>query len=325
MKKRTVFCMLILLIFLSACSEKKSSNTIHIEGLPSQKTLEFSHSDQNFRIIPFYEETLEYIEFVEENSLLNTLGTYNHTVLDPLRNEIHKQKMILKRDVPPDVTITNDVETLKEYTAKLIRHQDETNEVIKEALTKSSKILEGEDKTVYILPVNPEVPMKGMGGVAAWTLDDNAILLLLEPSYKDERLAYTVAHEYHHAVLMENSPGYDSVLDFVIFEGKGDAFAKTLYPEVEVPWTKNVDDKELEVSFSQLKEYGRTSQFEIYYEWESGNDSMNIPRWANYRMGFLMMESYLNEHGNAPVKEWTDMDADELLMDSEYKEYIEGL
>jgi uncharacterized protein YjaZ len=114
-------------------------------------------------------------------------------------------------------------------------------------------------------------------------------------------------------------------LDFVIFEGKGDAFAKTLYPEVEVPWTKNVDDKELEVSFSQLKEYGRTSQFEIYYEWESGNDSMNIPRWANYRMGFLMMESYLNEHGNAPVKEWTDMDADELLMDSEYKEYIEGL
>jgi uncharacterized protein YjaZ len=323
MKKRIVFCMLLLLIFLSACSEKKNSHSIHIEDLPSQKTMEFSNGDQSFRIIPFYEETLDYIEFVEENSLLNTLGTFNHTVMDPLRKEIHKQKMILKREIPPNVTITNDVEKLKGYTAELIRHQDETNEIIKEALTKSSKIIEGGDKAVYILPVNPEFPMKGMGGVAAWTLDDDVILLLLNSSYKQERLAYTVAHEYHHAILMESGSGYDSILDFVIFEGKGDTFANIVYPEVEVPWSQKGDGKELEVSFSQLKEYGQTSQFEIYYEWERGNASMNIPKWANYRMGSLMMQSYLKGHGDVPIKEWTDMDAEKILLESGYKEYVE--
>jgi hypothetical protein len=42
-----VFCMLLLLIFLSACSEKKNSHSIHIEDLPSQKTMEFSNGDQS--------------------------------------------------------------------------------------------------------------------------------------------------------------------------------------------------------------------------------------------------------------------------------------
>ncbi|WP_442915543.1 DUF2268 domain-containing putative Zn-dependent protease [Mangrovibacillus sp. Mu-81] len=81
------------------------------------------------------------------------------------------------------------------------------------------KIFEGGDITVYILPVNPEATMKGMGGFAAWTLDDNVILLMLAPSYQVGRQSYTTAHEYHHSVLMEAGLGYDSLLDFVVFEG----------------------------------------------------------------------------------------------------------
>ena len=47
---------------------------------------------------------------------------------------------------------------------------------------KSSRLLRGGDKFVYVLPVNPDARMKSMAGVAAWTLDDNVILLLLDPS-----------------------------------------------------------------------------------------------------------------------------------------------
>ena len=85
----------------------------------------------------------------------------------------------MKIDIPPRNDYYHDVQTLKEHTAELIQRQDETNAIIEEALKKSAKLLSGGDKTVYVLPVNPDLPMKGMGGVAAWTLDEDVILLLL--------------------------------------------------------------------------------------------------------------------------------------------------
>jgi uncharacterized protein YjaZ len=325
MKKHSLIIFtIILLLTLTACSEEKNNITVNIDELPPQKTVEFSQGNQTFRIVPFYKETLDYIEVVEGNALLNTLGTFNHTVKNPLLEKMSEQKMILKRGIPSNVTITHDIQSLKEQTAELIQRQDDTNAMIEEAMMKSAKLLAGRDKTIYVLPVNPDLPLKDMGGVAAWTLDDDVILVLLDPSYKKERLAYTAAHEYHHAVTMENVLGYDSLLDFVMFEGKGDSFAKTVYPEVEVPWTKNMGDQELEVSFAQLKESGMTSQFEIYHEWETGNPSMNIPRWANYRMGYLMMQSYLKNHVDVPIEKWTGLDTEDILKDGQYKEFLSG-
>jgi hypothetical protein len=36
-----------------------------------------------------------------------------------------------------------------------------------------------------------------------------------------------------------------------------------------------------------------------------------------------MMQSYLKGHGDVPIKEWTDLDAEEILLKSGYKEYVE--
>ena len=132
-----------------------------------------------------------------------------------------------------------------------------------------------------------------------------------------------MAHEYHHAVSMEKGSGYYSLFDFVVFEGKGDTFAKILYPEVEVPWTKKLSDKQLEVAFAQLEESGDSSKFEIYYKWQDGDPSMNIPKWANYRMGYLIMQSYLKNHEDVKVEEWTALDAEDILQESKYSGLLE--
>ncbi|WP_175991463.1 DUF2268 domain-containing protein [Bacillus sp. Marseille-Q1617] len=323
MKKQALTIMTILLFTLSACAEdENNTEKIHIEELPAQKTMEFSYGNQNFQIIPFYEETLDYIEVVEGNTLLNTLGTFNYTVKSPLLEKMSEKKMILKREIPPNITITHDIQNLKDQTAELIQHQDATNELIKESLVKSADLLEGGDKTIYVMPVNPDMPTEDMGGLAAWTLDDNVILLALSSSYNEEMLAYTMAHEYHHAVTMEGDTAYDSLLDFVVFEGKGDAFAKTLYPETEVAWTKQLSDEEMEVAFAQLKESGNTTDFEIYEGWLDGNPEMNIPRWANYRMGDLIMQDYLKNHGDVTLEEWAELDAEDILQGGVYKGFL---
>ncbi len=322
MKRLALITLTMLSLTLAACSEEEETKIVP-EDLPAQKDMEFSEGDQTFHIRPFYEELFDYIEVVEKNSNLNTIGTWNYTVMDPLRKELKKRKLLLKHEIPPIVTTTSDVQTLKEHTGGLIERQGETNEIIKEALLKSSRLLRGGDKFVYVLPVNPDARMKSMAGVAAWTLDDNVILLLLDPSYSKERLAYTMAHEYNHAVTMEHVGGYSNLLDFVLFEGKGDSFAKKVYPGVEVPWTKGVSQEELEMPLSQLREYGTSWNLEMYNEWFNGNPSLNIPRRANYQMGYLMMQSYLKDHKGMSVEEWTSLDADDIILESEYRGFME--
>ncbi|OIU71806.1 hypothetical protein BHE18_03885 [Rossellomorea aquimaris] len=317
-----ILYVLILAVLQTACSQEEKNFTVQTEDLPPQKTETFSAGGQNFTIIPFYEETLDYIEVVEENSLLNTLGTYRYTVKDPMLDRMSEQKMILNMDIPASVTITQRINELKEKTAQLIRDQDKTNAAIQGALDASTGLLSGGDKTFYVLPVNPDLPMEGMGGVAAWTLDENVILLLLDPSYKEDRLSYTIAHEYHHAVSMESDPIYDSLLDFVLFEGKGDAFAQNVYPDVKIPWTTKVKDIELEVAFSQLEAAGMTAEMELYHSWELGDPAMNIPRWANYKMGNLIMQSYLENHPGVPIGEWTSLGAEELVRESDYEKLL---
>ncbi|XXM72507.1 DUF2268 domain-containing protein [Lysinibacillus sphaericus] len=323
MKHYTIILFVLILVILqTACSQEEKNITVLTEDLPRQKTETFSAGGQSFTIFPFYEETLDYIEVVEENNLLNTLGTYRYTVKDALLERMSEQKMILKREIPPNVTITHSINELKEQTAQLIRDQDTTNEAIQNALDASTGVLSGGDKTIYVLPVNPDLPMEGMGGAAAWTLDEDVILLLLDPSYEEDRLFYTIAHEYHHAVLMESDPIYDSLLDFVLFEGKGDAFAQIVFPDVKIPWTKKVKDNELEVAFSQLEDRGMTTEMELYHSWELGDPAMNIPRWANYRIGNLIMQSYLENHPGVPVEEWTSLGAEELVRESDYEELL---
>jgi uncharacterized protein YjaZ len=325
MKNRAFILLILIVVTLqTSCSQEDKNAIVHTEDLPPQKTETFSAGGQSFTIIPFYEETLNYIEVVEENDLLNTLGTYRYTVKDPLLERMSEQKVLLKMDIPPNVTITQRIEQLKEQTVQLIRDQDKTNAIIQKALKSSTEVLPGGDKTIYVLPVNPDFPMEGMGGVAAWTLDEDVILLLLDPSYKKDRLSYTVAHEYHHAVSMENDPIYDSLLDFVIFEGKGDAFAQNVYPDVKIPWTREVSEKELEVAFAQLQESGIAAEMELYQLWITGDPSMNIPRWANYMMGNLIVQSYLADHPDVPVEEWTNLEAEELVRESEYETILAG-
>ncbi len=42
------------------------------------------------------------------------------------------------------------------------------------------------------------------------------------------------------------------------------------------------------------------------------------PRWTGYTIGFHIVQSYLQNHPNADVDEWTDKDTHDLLAESGY-------
>jgi len=313
-----LFIFITTLILTVGCSQESGKESTRSKELPSQKTSEFSQGKQHFKVIPFYEEVLKYTEVSNEISDQTGIQIHDDKVMQPFREELAEGNLNLNMDVSQYLTPTRYVQNLKEDSVELLKRQEEINRGIKQALSSSSKLLSGGNKTVFVMPANPELPLEDMNGVAAWTLSDNVILLQINPNFTDKQLTYTVAHEYHHSVNMERNSVGSTILDFVIFEGKADSFAKIVYPETDVQWTKPIPDEMIKDALFELAGKRSSFDYETYNEFMSGNDSKNIPKRANYMIGYKIMQSYLEQNPKSEMEEWTDLDSNEIVQKSEY-------
>lgn len=222
------------------------------------------------------------------------------------------------------ITPTN-ISRLEESVRSLIANQNEINNLIEEALKKSTDKLPGGNKTVYLFPANPDLSylfrqMKGIaGGVMA---KEDVILIQIDPSFFDaEILKFTIAHEYHHAVYMEDNlvSRTNTLLDTVILEGKADTFAKIIYPDINAPWSEPLSENIENDTWEILKGYLSSIDPKIKEDFYNGNPSKGIPQWANYKMGNKIMELYLEANPESSVENWTQKPADEILVESNYE------
>jgi uncharacterized protein YjaZ len=70
-----------------------------------------------------------------------------------------------------------------------------------------------------------------MNYVNGYAWNQNILVIMIDPSFLEEHLKYTIAHEYNHVVAMENNEAY-TLLEGTILEGKADTFAKMIIQ----PW-----------------------------------------------------------------------------------------
>ncbi|MBM7694744.1 uncharacterized protein YjaZ [Peribacillus deserti] len=316
--KKYLFIFIYTLILIAGCTYEVSKKSQTLKELPAQKAAKFSQGKQNFKIIPLYEEVLEYTEAVSKKSDLSENDLYADKVIKPFREKITKNNLNIVNDFSEYLAPTRDVQDLKDNSIQLLKRQDDINKAIKQSLLDSSKFLSGGDRTVFVMTANPEWPLEDMNGISAITVSEDFILIQIDPSVTEKHLKYAVAHEYHHTINMEKNSVGSTVLDWVVFEGKGDAFAKLVYPETEVQWTKPIPDDLIKDPLSELKKEGNSSDFQIYNEFIYGNNSKNIPMRANYMIGNKIMQSYFKKNQNAKIEEWTTLDSREIVRSSEY-------
>ncbi|WLR59057.1 DUF2268 domain-containing protein [Guptibacillus hwajinpoensis] len=317
--KKLAIC--IALIVIVGCSNNGGET-------PSQSSMEFEVGGQSFKIIPLYEEVLDYTNEAMENTELNTSGEYYSKVTQPfLESASHEEASLTGGlDYSTYFSPTSSVQTLNEQTVELLKKQEEVNKAIKASLTKSGKSLEGENKTIYVMPVNPDYKniQNEMKGVSAITVSKDVIVLFLSPTYEKEMLEYAVAHEYHHTVFLENPnrAGGMNLLNGFVFEGKADSFASQLYPEANPPWSEPLSAEEEKRVLEALREKSDSTNAELYSTFQNGDLKKDIPKWSNYKLGFKIVESYLRHHPEATMKEWTMMNEREMIRGSDYNELI---
>lgn len=320
------FIFSVIAVLLIGCSNK----TIEVESpkdLNIKNPIIVKNGNQEFKIIPFYTQVLDYIESVSEIEQHEKMEEhYYQKVVEPFQlDTLGKGEGYWIKDHWAFAT-PKDIKTLEQFVYSLINNQDEINKIIEQALIKSSNTLPGENKTVYLFPPNPD-DMYGinlMGGVSGIAVSKDVILIKIVPSsFNEDLLEYSIAHEYHHTIYMEgeNVNWQNTLLDEIILEGKADNFAKSLYPDINIPWIEPLSNqKEVEV-WEHLKENLMSKDRTIkgdYFE----NPNKGIPRWTNYKIGYQIVNSFLEKNPTTPVRDWTLLSAEEILSNSKYGDMI---
>lgn len=164
------------------------------------------------------------------------------------------------------------------------------NEIIKDALIKSSNTLPTNKKTTVC--VFPSINPNAVSGVVARA---GKIIIRYNIYYNEELLQTVTAHEYHHSFwtekhLTKNSP--QTILSNMIFEGKAVMFEKLLYPDSASTTKVNYSYNNAHWSKIEPDLYKNDSNrsHEILFGGE------NPPANYGYSEGFKMVKSYLDSH-----------------------------
>lgn len=317
---KTISTLIIFSILLVACSEEDKRTT---EGANEETTLEsytFSLDGQDFEIIPFYDDVLSYTKSMNENDDLKNKEAYTKYVVEPFKEKTNLDN----GELGSPLSQTSDHEKLAENTLKLKKSHKEMYQWIEEALTESAKQLPGQDTKVYVFPVNPEdhFTVDQLEGIAGEAFFGNHILLQIDPSVSEEMFKYTVAHEYHHTVYF--SLNYDqitsSVIESILTEGKADTFAKIIYPEADINWIEPLlEEEEIDV-LSELNKNAQSTDWKIHEGFRQGNRAKGLPRWSNYKIGYQIMDDYLENNPDVSMIDWTKKTAKQIVNGSSYSE-----
>jgi uncharacterized protein YjaZ len=313
-----MFCFFIIMslsILLISCSnepEKVESSSELIIQSPTS----FKHNEQEFEIINYYQEILDFLKNAKEQPN-NLKVLYKESVLDSLRKNGFGYSELSNWVF----STPSDIEALEETMDKLIDKQVILNKSIKEALLKSAELLPGENKTIHVLPALPEfnVAMREANYVGGYVWEKDSILIQIAPSFLEEDLKYTVAHEYHHTVYKEmNADVWYTLLENALVEGKADTFAKTIYPNVDVPWSEPLADKDNQKVWQIFTENLDSTDSTLVQGFTDGNPYYGIPQWATYKIGNQVMQSFLEENPNLSIEEWTKMPESDIFLKSKY-------
>lgn len=142
--------------------------------------------------------------------------------------------------------------------------------------------------------------LSGVGGVA---LGGGRIKLILHPQPKGlHKVAYTVAHEYHHEAERNLGPGGYGPVDIVIREGKADHFAVGLYPDLRPPHTHALSADELAIALRDLDDYERSQAPPpvVRQDFMIGKNP-RVLMWPGYRLGYEMVELYFKGRKVTPL------------------------
>ncbi|MCA0969193.1 DUF2268 domain-containing protein [Halobacillus litoralis] len=299
---------LLALIVITACSE---------EGETAPKDPDsFTVGGQEFEVQFHFENYRSYIEDRKDKES-GFENAFKRHVVEPFRIQSfgegkgYEETDILEFEAPTQI------DRLEEHVNELVSQKGEIRSLIEESIRKSAGVLPSEGKKVYhVFLFNPDYPLalRAGGNVTGFTYDDQRVVLQLHPDFEEGALKLAVAHEYHHTVTLEGYSYKDETLmDAALIEGKAEIFSEKVYPEIEPPLSLAfyTDNKE-QAAWDIFRKNPDTKARRIINAFHFGDREKELEQYSQYKIGYAIMDGYLEKHPDVSVRDWTDMEAEAL-------------
>ncbi len=213
-------------------------------------------------------------------------------------------------------------ELLKKET-ELLKASDLIS-ILEKALKNITAKLPGPDTKIIIMPANPSMHdffLKYNMCMNAVTIGSGKIIVMIDPTFPNWKntLPYVIAHEYHHSAWISRNwkDANFSLLEYLIFEGRADAFATSLYADVKSPWTTMINSEQEKIVWNKIEGDIFKRGPEIINKVMFGNQ--DIPFGSGYTIGFNILKSFKKNNPEYTDKTILDLNPEEILKMSSYK------
>ena len=153
------------------------------------------------------------------------------------------------------------------------------------------------------------------------TIGSGKIIIAINQTSENwkEFLSYAIAHEYHHSTwIYRNWVSSDfSLLEYLVFEGRADAFAKSIVDSFDIPATKYLTIEQetyvWDLIKPELEKKGSERIIKVMY----GKD--RIPFGSGYAIGYSILKAFKENNPNYTDFEIIDLKPKQILELSGYK------
>ena len=221
---------------------------------------------------------------------------------------------ILKTEIEPDRRLKEEMEIYRNI---------DFEQIVESTFQSVVDKLPGPDTKILFVPSNPAYKeFLESYGVALHAVTPGAgkIIVMINPTIENwqDLLPYALAHEYHHSVwISRNFERSDiTLLEYLILEGRADAFAMELFPDNHHPFIDAL-------SKEQEKRLWKIIKPELHFRDSKFHDKImsgtkDIPTGSGYSLGFSIIKSFKINNASISDKELIDMTPEEILTLSNY-------
>ncbi len=325
MRIRLAFFLSILICCVSGCTSQPTQSTEKPKSTIREVELA---KDQHAKIITLYPAYIDYITKVQKKMKdTNVTDEDLHRIFDKtVRRELDRIQK--EQDIFLDFKGFNDVfsatsylNDLKRLTKRLMHEEKENMKAVHEALRKSADHLPGKDKIILMLPLSEEhrYAAKATSGLIGFTMSDGSMVIMLGEEYTHEILEYVVAHEYNHSVVNEHPEiRQPSSIDYLIFEGKAEVFAKELYPKAPPIETEKMAFNDKKKILEQVKNNSLS-----YEELSTGSEAKDVPRLTVYSLGMELMSDFRQKKSEQTLQEFSLTPVSDVIHEGKFKLILE--
>lgn len=289
------------------------------DDIPDFEKTNFEINGQKFEILFTNEIFKNYIDKYQQYKDFNRAS--NKLIFNTIENEIlegaEASFMINTIKIPyelsENLTLQLDAYDIGEFV-----------EVIKTSLCSIVKILPSSDTKIIIIPTSPlmqESLDKYQLSCYGATIGAGKILIAVNPTVSDwkEFLSYTIAHEYHHSTwISRNWVDSDfSLIEYLVFEGRADAFSATMYDSFTIPATRFLTQYEETYVWNLIKTESDLKGSDRIIKYMYGNNE--IPFGSGYTIGYGIVKAFKEKYPEYSDIQIIDMEPKKILELSGYQ------